>query len=203
MWWTPMSLDYYTSIAHELPAPVPAIMKPWIAQADDKFILCEGTKFWTGKSQLNNPAIVTVKELFEDANFINFNKIIIQTKIDTAIGVLTNKHSGLIVKPVPSLFLGKINNGTNVVAHSASAFNPGAANMQPVANKLYIPRQFAPLDNNTKDIFEDKIKTVLGNNIEFIDSWFYHVGVGNIHCGSTVKRSPPLNWWTKQPTTQP
>ena len=80
-----------------------------------------------------------------------------------------------------------------------SAFNLGAANLQSVANKLYMPRQFAPLDEFSKDIFEEKIKSVLGTNVEFVDSWMYHCGIGEIHCGSTVKRQPITNWWEKQP----
>jgi len=81
----------------------------------------------------------------------------------------------------------------------ASAFNSGAANLQSVVNRLYMPRQYAPLNEFLQDIFEEKIKTLLGNNVEFVDSWFYHNGIGEIHCGTTVKRQPITNWWEKQP----
>ena len=136
-----------------------------------------------------------------DLVFTNVNTLI-QARIDTAVGVLTSNHPDLIVKPIPSLFLGTINSSGGISSHSAIAFNPGAANMQSIGSKLYMPRQYAP-SNNGVDIFEEKIKSILGNDVEFVDSWMYHVGFGNVHCGSTVKRTPILNWWTKQPAPQP
>ena len=83
--------------------------------------------------------------------------------------------------------------------HRASAFNPGAANLQSVVNTLYVPRQYAPLNEFSQDIFEEQIKTLLGNNVEFVDTWMYHILIGEIHCGSNVKRQPITNWWEKQP----
>jgi len=55
------------------------------------------------------------------------------------------------------------------------------------------------LNEFSQDIFEEKIKTLLGNDVEFVDSWMYHAGIGEIHCGSIVKRQPITNWWEKQP----
>jgi hypothetical protein len=162
-------------------------------QENDKYVLCEGTKLWdTGA-----PAIITVKELLADAIFLSINTLA-QTRIDEAVNVLTSNHSGLTITNIPSLFLGELasTNSTIIVSpHSAFAFNPGAANMQFVGGTSYVPRQYAPLNNTSQDIFEVDIKAALKGNVSFVDSWMYHVGFGNLHCGSNLKRTPVANWW--------
>lgn len=53
------------------------------------------------------------------------------------------------------------------------------------------------------DLFEAYIALVadaLGTPLHFVDSWFYHVRFGGIHCGTNVIREPPRRgwprWWT-------
>jgi hypothetical protein len=79
--------------------------------------------------------------------------------------------------------------------------NPGPSNLQPVAGKLYVPRQFCPLDAAGKDIFEEAIKSALGGTVEFVDCWdLYHRKLGEVHCGSSVKHAVlGINWWENQP----
>jgi protein-arginine deiminase len=76
----------------------------------------------------------------------------------------------------------------------------GPTNLQPVAGKLYVPRQFCPVDASG-DIFERAIRAALGSGVEFVDCWdLYHACMGEVHCGSNVKRSPlGMNWWEDQP----
>lgn len=39
----------------------------------------------------------------------------------------------------------------------------------------------------------------LGNTVRFVDSWYYHVRSGEIHCGTQVLRrpAPKVNWWER------
>jgi Protein-arginine deiminase (PAD) len=60
--------------------------------------------------------------------------------------------------------------------------------------KLVIPER-------TVDIFEawtEVILEALGVRAHWVDSWFYHVRFGEIHCGTNVLREPPPRatpWW--------
>lgn len=58
------------------------------------------------------------------------------------------------------------------------------------------------IQENTIDLFEAYIQLVvnaLGLTAHWIDSWFYHVNFGGIHCGTNVLRVPERgripNWW--------
>jgi protein-arginine deiminase len=43
-----------------------------------------------------------------------------------------------------------------------------------------------------RDVFPDDMA------IEFMDDWdLYHMGLGEVHCGSNVKRAPSQAWWTE------
>jgi hypothetical protein len=34
-------------------------------------------------------------------------------------------------------------------------------------------------------------------NLHFLDDWdVYHMGLGEVHCGSNVKREATAEWWT-------
>jgi hypothetical protein len=65
--------------------------------------------------------------------------------------------------------------------------------------KLTIPE-------GTVDIFETYTEVVLdalGVRAHWVDSWFYHVRFGEIHCGTNVLRAPALRgttpWWRSRP----
>ncbi len=54
------------------------------------------------------------------------------------------------------------------------------------------------------DLIESYMLSVLqplGFTIHFVDGWYYHAGVGEVHCGTNAKRTPPeiadpaLRWW--------
>jgi Protein-arginine deiminase (PAD) len=63
------------------------------------------------------------------------------------------------------------------------------------------PRKFT-IPEGTVDLFEAYTQLVLaslGLTVHWIDSWFYHVIFGGIHCGTNVLREPPRElpqWWT-------
>ena len=120
-------------------------------------------------------------------------------KIKQAVKDSDKDHPDLTFINIPSLFMG-VRLGNDIEKHTGVAFNPGTANFQSINNKLYFPRQFAPLNTNSEDIFENEIKRVLGNNVQFVDCWkMYHAFKGEVHCGSVVKPAPVNDWWLKQP----
>jgi len=68
--------------------------------------------------------------------------------------------------------------------------------------KLTIPE-------NTVDLFEAYTQIImehLGQHVHWVDSWYYHVRLGEIHCGTNVIRRPTLTrqnaWWNLQPTRE-
>lgn len=62
-------------------------------------------------------------------------------------------------------------------------------------NKIYIPE-------NTVDLFEAYIQTAAnhyGFDVHWVDTWYYHLRYGQIHCGTNVVRNPEPSrrtpWW--------
>jgi hypothetical protein len=67
--------------------------------------------------------------------------------------------------------------------------------LKPGWQKLYIPE-------NTVDLFEAYIQTVAnhhGFDVCWVDTWYYHLRLGQIHCGTNVVRNPNPKrtspWW--------
>jgi hypothetical protein len=65
------------------------------------------------------------------------------------------------------------------------------------------------IPENTVDLFEAYTQIVvesLGLRVRWVDSWFYHVRFGEIHCGTNVIRRPDTRsrnaWWRVNPPTQ-
>ena len=172
-------------------------MATWQPAAGSKYVLCEGTKFWN----TGTPAIVTAAEVLADDSFRKLNVIQAQSWLEIARTNLQSVSAGLIFKKVPNLFFGELNARNVIVQHRSVAFNPGPTNMQPLNNKLYMPRQFCFRNAAGEDVFEEAIKAALGGAVEFVDCWdLYHALMGEVHCGSNDKRAPPgVNWWENQP----
>lgn len=175
-------------------------------QQGDKYVLCEGSRFWysnTSDPNKRTPAIVTVEEVLADTNFENLNKTAVQSVINQARAKLQAAAPGVLTfNEVPNLFFGALDAAGDLADGSAVAFNPGPTNLQPVGGSLYVPMQFGPLDAVGDDIFEKAIENALGIGfVEFVDCWdLYHRLLGEIHCGSNVKRSLlGINWWENQP----
>jgi len=197
-------MEHYYIFAHSFSAWYP-LSQNWVPQIGDKYVLVEDSKMWSfvdnsvpsNPQDVENPAIITVKEIFEDSDFMFLNTNAFPKAIQAAVDVVTNASPNIVVGYIPCLFLGTRTNDT-IVAHSGVAFNPGGANSQSVAGNVYFPRQYAPLDDASNDLFERAIKIVVPS-ARFVDSWMYHTGMGNVHCGSNVKRTPIENWWEKLP----
>nr|WBO76472.1 protein-arginine deiminase domain-containing protein [Streptomyces sp. SBE_14.2] len=80
-----------------------------------------------------------------------------------------------------------------------SAYIPGAVNGIVVARDRYLaPRQWGPVING-KDIFTEAVTDVYrraGMRVSYLDDWFtYHLGQGEIHCGTNTLRDMSAPWW--------
>jgi protein-arginine deiminase len=65
---------------------------------------------------------------------------------------------------------------------------------------LFIPDPFirSDLNNQSSDPFiqalEDRLPASM--DLHFVDDWaLYHMGLGEVHCGSNVNRTPTDSWW--------
>jgi hypothetical protein len=192
-------------IMHWSETPLPPTLN-WgvtLPKADDKYAVCVGTRFWkSGATAAPNeaPAIVSVEEVLADTEFEALNKTDVQGELNT---IKANMNAaaggGLTFISLPNLFFGR--RAGFAAGKSSVAFNPGPTNLQPLAGKRYVPRQFGPRTSAGGDIYEEEIRTALGAGTQFVDCWdLYHRLLGEVHCGSEVKRDfPGVDWWTKIP----
>ncbi|MCK6556305.1 protein-arginine deiminase domain-containing protein [Candidatus Binatia bacterium] len=82
-----------------------------------------------------------------------------------------------------------------ILADPRNAGAPAAGTF-PTWRKMWIPE-------DTVDLLEAYMLSVLeplGLTVHFVDDWYYHAGMGEVHCGSNARREPPeLNgaarWW--------
>lgn len=124
-----------------------------------------------------------------------------------------NRNSGGIIRISDHVFA-----GLTTIDNVASLFEdgfPGVAHAEVVRRILADNRRnFTPagqlrdgwrrfvIHENMIDLFEVYIHLVvkaLGLRLHWVDSWFYHVNFGGIHCGTNVLREPERgrlpNWW--------
>ncbi|MGW5638385.1 protein-arginine deiminase domain-containing protein [Streptomyces sp. NPDC003832] len=82
---------------------------------------------------------------------------------------------------------------------STSAYVPGAVNGIQLARDRYLaPRQWGPLIGG-KDIFTEAVTAAYnraGIQVTYVDDWYtYHLGMGEIHCGTNTLRDASGRWW--------
>ncbi|XP_057600376.1 protein-arginine deiminase type-1 [Hippopotamus amphibius kiboko] len=85
----------------------------------------------------------------------------------------------------------------------AEAFFPDMVNMVVLGKYLGIPKPFGPIING-RCCLEEKVRSLLeplGLRCIFIDDYLsYHKLLGEIHCGTNVRRKPfPFKWWHMVP----
>jgi protein-arginine deiminase len=82
----------------------------------------------------------------------------------------------------------------------AWAWIPNLVNLLVCGERLVVAKPFGPREPNQTDVFEeyveDSVETI-GLDARFVDDWdTYHTWIGEIHCGTNVKRSvPATKWW--------
>nr|WP_228044105.1 protein-arginine deiminase domain-containing protein [Streptomyces ferrugineus] len=79
------------------------------------------------------------------------------------------------------------------------AYVPGAVNGVLLSRERYLaPRQWGPVIGG-KDIFTEAVTaayTRAGMKVSYLDDWYtYHLGEGEIHCGTNTLRDASAAWW--------
>ncbi|MFH8493845.1 protein-arginine deiminase domain-containing protein [Streptomyces coeruleorubidus] len=82
-----------------------------------------------------------------------------------------------------------------------SAYVPGAVNGVLLARDRYLaPRQWGPVIGG-KDIFTQAVTAAyqrVGLKVSYIDDWYtYHLGMGEVHCGTNTLRDATAAWWQR------
>lgn len=90
--------------------------------------------------------------------------------------------------------------GSRFIAYTAGSVNMLVVTKGGSNNHLCIPKPFGPHPAVGGCRFEADIRTKLAPHataMRFIDDFFtYHVGQGEIHCGTNSQRTPPTDkWW--------
>ncbi|MFP4003560.1 MAG: protein-arginine deiminase family protein [Alphaproteobacteria bacterium] len=165
----------------------------------DRFVMVRDTKFWHEDA----PALITVEEVLADERLRKLNTQNIAARM-ASVRARLRREGGrnadgtpfVKVTGAPVIFAGLP--GKNFVkARSAAGFTPNAVNFQPAAGRLYLPRQFGPLDEQGRDVFEKALREALGEGVRFVDTWdAYHSQFGEVHCATNVlRRHFDLDWW--------
>ncbi|MCX7703529.1 MAG: protein-arginine deiminase domain-containing protein [Planctomycetota bacterium] len=137
----------------------------------------------------------TVDSVLNDSTFMAYNDSC-QAKLDSIKTFLKSQlklSDGHFVE-LPVLF--EDYGGGYAVAWTAGAVNMLVLNSQNVV----VPKQFGPQDGGV-DKFHEFINSKLqplGLTVHYVDCWdSYHVYMGEIHCGTNVKRQPLSTLWWK------
>lgn len=84
---------------------------------------------------------------------------------------------------------------------TTSAYVPGAVNGVLLGRDRYLaPRQWGPVVGG-KDIFTEAVTAAyqrVGLKVSYIDDWYtYHLGMGEVHCGTNTLRDATAPWWQR------
>ncbi|MFF8937881.1 protein-arginine deiminase domain-containing protein [Streptomyces paradoxus] len=84
---------------------------------------------------------------------------------------------------------------------ATSAYVPGAVNGVLLGRDRYLaPRQWGPVIGG-KDIFTEAVTAAyqrVGLKVSYIDDWYtYHLGMGEVHCGTNTLRDATAMWWQR------
>ncbi|MGH3951089.1 MAG: protein-arginine deiminase family protein [Pseudonocardiaceae bacterium] len=83
-----------------------------------------------------------------------------------------------------------------------AAFFPDMVNHLVLGNVSVVPRPYGP-EVDGVDAFAEELRTSMpGRIVHFVDDWYaYHEMLGEVHCGTNVRRLPPKDvyWWEHRP----
>ena len=101
---------------------------------------------------------------------------------------------------VPSLFEQVSNCGGRVAALIPGMANLIVANVDGQTTHVFTADPFfRATTNQATDPMINAFKAVSSPTLQwhFIDDWdTYHLGLGEVHCGTNVRRTPTASWWT-------
>ncbi|WP_425580524.1 protein-arginine deiminase family protein [Streptomyces thermocarboxydovorans] len=91
------------------------------------------------------------------------------------------------------------NGGKAAKTVMTSAYVPGAVNGVVLGPDRYLaPRQWGPVVGG-KDIFTEAVSAAYrraGLKVSYLDDWYtYHLGMGEVHCGTNTLRDANAAWW--------
>ncbi|XP_029006189.1 protein-arginine deiminase type-2 isoform X2 [Betta splendens] len=184
-----------------VPAPDRKGFRLLLASPDAAYKLFRGLqRDGHGKAKLfdglNDVQQITVNELLEDEQFQSENDYV-QNCIDWNRDVL-KRELGLDDEDIIDLpILFKLEEDKQV--HRAVAFYPDMVNMIVLGKNLGIPKPFGPRVNGRCALEAEMCSLMegLGLSCTFIDDFAsYHKLLGEVHCGSNVRREPfAFKWW--------
>jgi len=138
----------------------------------------------------------TASAILNDTSLIDFNDQV-QAVLDT-LRTQLKLSFGLTEADfirIPVLWEPMATPTIRAVAHTA-----GAVNWIVVRPNVIVAKQHGPAPSG-QDLFEQDITTklaALGLTAYYAEDWTpYHLGLGEVHCGSNVLRTPPASprWW--------
>ncbi|MCA9711666.1 MAG: hypothetical protein KDK70_37875, partial [Myxococcales bacterium] len=144
----------------------------------------------------------TVGDILDDVALRNLNEDLQADEIDPMLDLMMTEL-GLEESDVlrmPSLFetIGGCGGGT--AALIPGMVNLIVANMPNGESHLFIPDPF--FRTNLGDQSTDPVIEAFTNNLppslipHYVDDWdVYHLGLGEVHCGTNMTQTPTANWW--------
>uniref|UniRef100_A0A8C4YPU8 protein-arginine deiminase n=1 Tax=Gopherus evgoodei TaxID=1825980 RepID=A0A8C4YPU8_9SAUR len=149
-----------------------------------------------GEARLFEVTTTTIDEILANETLRRENDYV-QSCIDWNRDIL-KQELGLSEKDIidlPQLF--------TVIKKEASAFFPDMVNMIVLGKHLGIPKPFGPMVDG-RCCLEEKVRSLLeplGLTCTFINDFFtYHTLLGEVHCGTNVRRKPfSFKWWNMIP----
>ncbi|XP_030041701.1 protein-arginine deiminase type-1 isoform X2 [Microcaecilia unicolor] len=138
----------------------------------------------------------TINNILKD-KFLKKENDYFQNCIDWNRDIL-KKQLGLTeqdIVDIPILF--KMENGF------ADAYFPNMVNLVVLGKDLGVAKPFGPIINGKCCLEKAMISLLepLGLRCTFIDDYYsYHLNLGEVHCGTNVRRKPfPIKWWNTIP----
>ncbi len=152
-----------------------------------------------GDAEHTNPALISVKEILEDAQFLALN----QTTVPALIAATANVSGSKKLAKIPCLFymldIPLENEEDAGRPWYAVSFTPNTANLQWVDSNPVNAKPFGPIGALGNGVFEEGIKAILPGQAIFLDDWrSFHIHSGEIHCGSAAERTADDGWWMKK-----
>jgi protein-arginine deiminase len=147
-------------------------------------------------------AEISIDDVLKDENLLKWSEI---AGVETAKALDTVVQAVGLAKDevIPIPFLTEALGGQKKVA-----WNPGTVNSLIMGDFIAMPNPWGPViagaDMFQKDL-QDRLGTAVnglgkagaGMKVYFVDDWSYHVGLGEVHCGTNPEGAPLLGyeWW--------
>lgn len=196
-------VDEFTTF---LPDPTaPRGFRLYVADIDLGYAFLESLDPDLSIPQYRDHGFSTVGDILNDASVRNYNVDLqvdeIEPNIETLIANLALTDDEVV--RVPGLF-----ERSSECAGYGLALIPATVNMavwtaeNGVDAELFIPDPFLRTDVTSSPAtdplvmeFEALLPSHLTNH--WVDDWdIYHIGWGEVHCGTNIRREQPLDWWS-------